>query len=118
MQGAATATPAAAERSSVETTPISTTAETTGGGEAPDQRVGAELAGYAESNEVTANTYSALLDAWYRTSADDRRWFLRFIGAQFIDDVVSPAELKANIDRHRARCPTFLIFCSTISTMG
>jgi DNA-binding Lrp family transcriptional regulator len=92
---AAMAAPAAAEGGVVETTPTSTTAETTGGGEAPDlargQRVGAELVGYAESMDITSNTYSALLDAWYRSSADDRCRFLRFIGAQFIDDAVCPA---------------------------
>jgi hypothetical protein len=74
-----------------DTTPISNTAETTGGGEAPDltrgQRVRAEFAGYAESNDLTVNTYSALLDAWCSASPNDRRRFLHVIGAQFIDDV-------------------------------
>jgi hypothetical protein len=92
--------PPAAEGSVVETAPISNTAKTIGGGEAPDltrvQRVGAELARYAESDDVKANTYSALLDAWCRASADDRGRFLRFIGAQFVNDVARPAELKAD----------------------
>jgi DNA-binding Lrp family transcriptional regulator len=105
---AAMAAPAAAESGVVETTPTSTTAETTGGGEAPDfargQRVGAELVGYAESMDITSNTYSALLDAWYRSSADDRCRFLRFIGAQFIDDAVCPAPASGE----RSDIPNFL----------
>ena len=47
------------------------------------------------NKDVAANAYGALLDAWYRCSADDRRRFLCFIGAQFIDEAGRASEAKA-----------------------